>query len=81
MSTTESWVPWNPMYATGWVPLVQPLTVELPAIGATARANPAHPTAFDIMPPKLKPVEKMRVSSMHISDLKRSSMAFRNAMS
>src|SRR4029079_17723696 len=81
MSTTESCVPWNPMYATGCVPFVQPLTVELPAIGAIARASPAQPTAFDIMPPKLNPAEKMRLSSMHISDLNFASMAFRNAMS
>src|SRR4051794_11818159 len=81
MSTVPSWVPWNPMYATGWVPLVQPLTVELPAMGAMARASPAQPTAFDIMPPKLNPAEKMRLSSMHICDLKRSSIARRNARS
>src|SRR3982751_2808504 len=81
MSTVPSWGPWNPMYATGCVPFVQPLTVELPAIGAMARASPAQPTAFDIMPPKLNPAEKMRLSSMHICDLNKSSMARRNAMS
>src|SRR6185436_17885798 len=81
MSTTESCVPWNPMYATGVVPFVQPLTDELPAIGATARPSPAQPTAFDIMPPKLNPVWKMRLWSMHMSVLNFVNMAFRNAMS
>ena len=68
------------MYATRVVPLTQPL-VPLPAIGAMARASPEQATAFDIMPPKLNPVEKIRLSSMHISALKRSSIARRNAMS
>src|SRR6185369_14703982 len=81
MSTTESCVPWNPMYATGWVPATQPLTVELPAMGAMARASAEQPTAFDIMPPKLNPAEKIRFWSMHIDDSKRSSIARRNAMS
>ena len=60
---------------------MQPATLVFPAIGAMARARPEHPTAFDIMPPKLKPVEKMRLSSMHISDLNLSIIARRNAMS
>src|SRR6186713_978549 len=80
METTVSSTPWKPMYATFVVPLTQP-EVALPAIGATARANPEQATALDIMPPKLKPVEKIRLSSMHISDLNRSSIARRNAMS
>ena len=59
METTVSSTPWKPMYATFVVPLTQP-EVALPAIGATARANPEQATAFDIMPPKLKPVANTR---------------------
>ncbi len=79
MSTTVSSSPWNPITATDWVPSSQPLTWMFPAWGAMARMiSPPQPTAHDIIPPKLNPVEKIRFSSIHSSERKRSIIASRN---
>jgi hypothetical protein len=60
-----------------------PLVVALPAWGAIARILPSCEQASvnENMAPKLKPVEKIRFSSMHRPEPKRSSIACRKSTS
>src|SRR5512133_2531179 len=81
--TKSSLLPWNAMMGMGSETFsVKGMTPTLPEQGAVARNTlKTYGSVYDIIPPKLKPVEKIRSWSMHKPSLSFLSMASKNFMS